>query len=53
MQAAAGVVADSIPEAEYEECIHKSHALFDAAKEAIRLSSTGGNNPLIAEIPHI
>ncbi len=34
VQAGAGIVYDSEPEKEYEECVHKSRALFSAAKEA-------------------
>jgi anthranilate synthase component 1 len=35
VQAGAGIVADSDPEAEYQECLNKARALFAAAKAAI------------------
>lgn len=38
VQAGAGVVADSIPESEHEECVNKAQALFSAADEAVRFS---------------
>jgi anthranilate synthase component 1 len=38
VQAGCGVVADSIPEAEYEETRQKSRALFRAAEEAVRFA---------------
>ena len=46
VQAGAGVVADSVPESEYEECRQKARALFRAAEEAVRFAagkSTGQN----------
>lgn len=39
VQAGCGVVADSIPEAEYEETRQKARALFRAAEEAVRFAS--------------
>jgi anthranilate synthase component I len=44
VQAGAGVVADSDPEAEYEETLQKARALFRAAEEAVRFAAeeTGG-----------
>ncbi len=39
VQAGAGVVADSVPEAEQRECEMKSAALFRAAEEAVRFAS--------------
>jgi anthranilate synthase component 1 len=39
IQAGCGVVAESIPEAEYQETIDKARALILAAKEAVRYSS--------------
>jgi anthranilate synthase component 1 len=39
VQAGCGVVADSVPEAEYEETRQKSRALFRAAEEAVRFAS--------------
>src|SRR5205085_6080680 len=39
VQAGAGVVADSNPEYEQQECINKSRALFRAAEEARRFAS--------------
>ena len=38
MQAGAGVVADSDPEAEQQECEYKARALFKAAEEAVRFA---------------
>lgn len=42
VQAGAGVVADSDPEAEYEETRQKSRALFRAAEEAVRFAASRG-----------
>lgn len=42
VQAGAGIVADSIPENEHEECVAKSRALFRAAEEAVRFASSVG-----------
>ncbi len=39
VQAGAGVVADSDPEAEYEETLQKARALFRAAEEAVRFAA--------------
>jgi anthranilate synthase component 1 len=39
VQAGCGVVADSVPEAEYEETKQKSRALFRAAEEAVRFAA--------------
>ncbi len=39
VQAGAGVVADSNPEFEQQECINKAKALFRAAEEARRFAS--------------
>ena len=39
VQAGGGVVADSTPEAEYEETRQKSRALFRAAEEAVRFAA--------------
>ena len=36
VQAGAGIVADSLPESEYQECWNKARALFSAAEEALR-----------------
>jgi anthranilate synthase component I len=38
VQAGAGVVADSQPEAEQMECVYKARALFKAAEEAVRFA---------------
>jgi anthranilate synthase component 1 len=37
VQAGAGIVADSVPEREYEECVNKARALF----RAIELAEAG------------
>ena len=42
VQAGCGVVADSVPETEYEETIQKSRALFRAAEEAVRFAAGDG-----------
>lgn len=34
VQAGAGIVADSVPEREYEECLHKARAVFRAVQTA-------------------
>ena len=39
VQAGAGIVADSDPEFEQQECINKARALFRAAEEATRFAS--------------
>jgi anthranilate synthase component 1 len=46
VQAGAGIVADSNPEAEYEECRQKARALVRAAEEAVRFAAgkSGGNS---------
>jgi anthranilate synthase component 1 len=45
VQAGAGVVADSVAEAEFEECRQKARALVRAAEEAVRFAAgkSGGN----------
>nr|WP_220794981.1 anthranilate synthase component I [Gluconacetobacter sacchari] len=42
VQAGCGVVADSVPDAEYEETQHKARALFRAAEAAVQFAR-GGN----------
>ncbi len=44
VQAGAGLVHDSIPENEQQECINKAKAVVRAAEEAVRFA-TGGNGP--------
>ena len=39
VQAGAGIVADSNPAAEQQECVNKAKALFRAAEEARRFAS--------------
>ena len=41
IQAGAGIVADSVPESEYQECRNKAMALVRAAQEAVRFASQG------------
>jgi anthranilate synthase component 1 len=41
VQAGGGVVADSVPEAEYQETINKAKALFAAADEAQKFAGAG------------
>jgi anthranilate synthase component 1 len=43
VQAGAGIVADSVPESEHQECPHKARALFRAAEEAVRFAQGGAN----------
>jgi anthranilate synthase component 1 len=38
-QAGAGIVADSVPESEQQECLNKARALFRAAEEAVRFAA--------------
>jgi anthranilate synthase component 1 len=38
VQAGAGIVADSVPESEHQECVNKARALLRAAQDAIELS---------------
>ena len=40
VQAGAGVVADSVPASEQEECVIKARALFRAAEEAVRFAGS-------------
>jgi len=39
VQAGAGLVHDSVPEKEQQECINKAQALFRAAEEAVRFAT--------------
>jgi len=38
VQSGAGIVADSVPESEHQECVNKARALLRAAQDAIELS---------------
>ncbi len=42
VQAGAGIVADSNPESELQECVQKAKALFRAAEEAVRFAGRVG-----------
>ena len=42
VQAGGGIVADSDPEAEHQECRHKARALIRAAEEAVRFAAEYG-----------
>jgi anthranilate synthase component 1 len=42
VQAGAGVVADSVPASEHQECVNKAKALFRAAEEAVRFAGRAG-----------
>jgi anthranilate synthase component 1 len=42
VQAGAGIVFDSVPEKEQQECINKAKAIVRAAEEAVRFASRGG-----------
>jgi anthranilate synthase component 1 len=48
VQAGAGVVADSVPEREQDECVNKASALFRAAEEAVHFAARAkrGQQPL-------
>jgi anthranilate synthase component 1 len=39
VQAGAGIVFDSVNEAEQAECVNKAKALFKAAEEAVRFAA--------------
>jgi anthranilate synthase component 1 len=41
VQAGAGIVFDSVPENEQQECINKAKAIVRAAEEAVRFASRG------------
>ncbi|WP_020593711.1 anthranilate synthase component I [Kiloniella laminariae] len=43
IQAGAGVVVDSVPESEYQECHNKARALIRAAEEAVRFAAQKSN----------
>lgn len=43
VQAGAGVVADSDPDSEHQECINKASAVFRAAEDAIKVSKRSRN----------
>ncbi len=42
VQAGAGIVADSDPQSEHDECVNKAKALFRAAEEAVRFAGRAG-----------
>jgi anthranilate synthase component 1 len=44
VQAGGGVVADSVPQLDYEETVNKAKALMSAADEAVRFASTQKGN---------
>ena len=37
IQSGAGIVADSVPEKEYQECLNKAQAVINAIKEADKM----------------
>jgi anthranilate synthase component 1 len=43
VQAGAGLVADSDPESEYQECINKAQAVIRAAQNALELARDSSN----------
>ena len=43
VQAGAGIVADSDPESEHQECCNKARAVVRAAEEAVRFATSGNN----------
>lgn len=42
VQAGAGLVYDSVPESEQQECVNKAKALFRAGEEAVRFAAKAG-----------
>ncbi len=44
VQAGAGIVHDSVPESEFQECHHKARALIRAAQEAVLFAQSGSRN---------
>ena len=40
MQAGAGIVADSVPESEYQECANKAGAVIEAIKQVQTVCGT-------------
>lgn len=44
VQAGAGIVADSNPQSEWQECVNKAKALFSARAEAVRFAATKNNH---------
>ncbi|WP_374652688.1 anthranilate synthase component I [Dongia sp.] len=44
VQAGAGIVNDSVPESEFQECHHKARALIRAAQEAVLFAQSGSRN---------
>ena len=42
VQSGAGIVYDSVPEKEQQECINKAKAVVRAAEEAVRFASSQG-----------
>jgi anthranilate synthase component 1 len=44
VQAGGGIVADSTPEGEFQECAQKARALVRAAQEAVRFAADRGRN---------
>ena len=45
VQAGAGIVADSVPEKEHEECMNKARILIRVAEEAINYTSLSNSRP--------
>ena len=43
VQAGAGIVYDSVPESEQQECVNKAKALFRAGEEAVRFAARARN----------
>ncbi len=42
VQAGAGIVYDSVPDSEQQECVNKARALFRAGEEAVRFAARAG-----------
>ncbi len=44
IRAGAGIVFDSVPQKEYEECLHKAGAVIDAVNEAVAMRQAKGES---------
>jgi anthranilate synthase component 1 len=49
MQAGAGIVADSVPEREYQETVEKASALFSAIRDAAKIAGNDGSKKVQVE----
>jgi anthranilate synthase component 1 len=51
IQAGCGVVADSVPSTEYEECLNKARALLRALDEAERIADSTAHQSTSTPLP--